>query len=58
VGARAREEEAAFNAYSAALDSEERAAKRYARLMPRADHSGEAGLALQLAQLETEPGLS
>jgi hypothetical protein len=46
----------AFEAYRAALDREEGAAKRYARLIPRAGHHVEFGLARQLAQIETGSG--
>jgi hypothetical protein len=43
----ALDERSAFHAYTAALDREERAAMRYARMMRRAGRSGETGLALQ-----------
>jgi hypothetical protein len=46
----------AFVAYNAALDREEGAAKLYARLMRRAGHLAEAGLARQLAQIQISSG--
>jgi hypothetical protein len=46
----------AFDAHKAALDREEDAAKLYGRLMRRAGHLAEAGLARQLAQIHTSPG--
>ena len=55
-GASAFERPLAFEAYNAALDREERAAKLYARLMRRARHLAEAGLACQLAQIQISSG--
>lgn len=52
VGARAADRAYAFADYTAALDREERAATRYARLMGRAGHLRETGLARQLVQIE------
>ena len=46
----------AFDAYKATLDREEGAAKLYARLMTRAGHLAEAGLAHQLAQIQISSG--
>lgn len=46
----------AFDAYNAALDREEGAAKRYARLMRRAGRLTEPGLARQLAQIQISSG--
>ena len=57
VGARREEEPSAFSDYRSALDREERAAKRFARLMRRAGHLAETGVALQLAQIQTGDGL-
>jgi hypothetical protein len=51
--ASAVEQSVAFDAYSAALDREENAARRYARRMARAGYSGETGLARQFAPAET-----
>jgi hypothetical protein len=56
VGASALEEPSAFVAYHAALDREEHAAKRYARVMRRAGHLLETGLAHQLARLTASYG--
>jgi hypothetical protein len=52
--ASAVEKSAAFDAYDAALDREEDAAKRYARRMRRAGYVRETGLSHPLAR--TEPG--
>ena len=46
----------AFDAYRAALDREEGAAKLCGRLMRRAGHLAEAGLARQLAQIQISSG--
>ena len=58
VSARALDERSAFDAYTAALDREERAAMRYARLIRCAGRSAEAGLAPQLARVQPGHGLS
>jgi hypothetical protein len=50
--ARSEERPVAFADYNAALDREERAARRYAQLMGRAGHLRETGLARQLVQIE------
>jgi hypothetical protein len=52
ASASAVDEPLAFNAYAAALDREQRAATLYARLMRRAGHLVEIGLAHQLAQVQ------
>jgi hypothetical protein len=46
VGARGEQEQFAFSAYRSALDREEHAAKRYARLMRRTGHLEETGVVL------------
>jgi hypothetical protein len=46
----------AFAAYRAALDNEDHAARRYARLMLRAGRLREIGPAHQLAQIEASYG--
>ena len=51
VAASAAEKSFAFDDYIAALDREEHAASRYARLMIRARELPETGLAHQLAQI-------
>lgn len=56
--ARALDERAAFDAYAAALDREERAATRYARLLRRAGRSGNAGVVLQLSRIQAGHGVS
>jgi hypothetical protein len=53
LGASAVRKRLAFEDYNAALDREERAARRYARLMGRAGHLPETGLARQLVQTQT-----
>ena len=53
VGARREEEPSAFSDYRFALDREDRAAKRFARLMRRAGHLAETGVAMRLAQFQT-----
>lgn len=57
ICARALDERSAFVAYTAALDREERAAMRYARLIRRASRSAETELAPQLARIQTGHGL-
>jgi hypothetical protein len=52
TGARGVDKPLAFVAYNAALDREEGAAKLYARLLRRAGHVAETGLAHQLAQIQ------
>ena len=52
LGATAIEEPIAFRDYTAPLDREEHAARRYAGLMRRAYHLPETGLAHQLAQVQ------
>jgi hypothetical protein len=54
--ARAAEAAPAFDAYSAALDREELAAKLYADLARRAGRAPEFGLARQLSNLTAAPG--
>lgn len=56
AGARREEERSAFSDYRSALDREEHAAKRYARLMRRAGYVGKAGVLLQLARTQTGDG--
>jgi hypothetical protein len=56
VGARREEERSAFSDYRSALDREEHAAKRYARLMRRAGHLVETGVVLQLARIQIDDG--
>src|SRR5437868_14701341 len=56
VGTRGEEEPSAFNDYRSALDREERAAKHFARLMRRAGHLAETGIALQLARIQAGDG--
>jgi hypothetical protein len=56
VGARGEEERSAFSDYRSALDREERAAGRFARLMRRAGHLDETGVALRLARIQTGDG--
>ena len=56
VGARGVEEESAFSDYRSALDREEHAAEHFARLMRRAGHLDETGVALRLARIETGDG--
>jgi hypothetical protein len=51
VGASAADKPTAFDDYNAALDREEHAASRYARLMDRAGRLPETGLAHQLTQI-------
>jgi hypothetical protein len=46
----------AFDAYQAALDREEGAAKLYARLMRHVGRLGEDGLAERLAEIQTSSG--
>lgn len=53
VAASAAEKPFAFDDYDAALEREEHAASRYARLMERAGRLPETGLAHQLAQIQT-----
>lgn len=53
LGASVAEKPVAFHEYNAALDREERAARCYARLMDRAGHLAETGLARQLAEVQT-----
>jgi hypothetical protein len=55
IAASASSEPLAFDAYQAALEREERAAKTYARLMGRLGHVAEAGLAHQLAWMHSTP---
>ena len=57
VRAHALDERSAFDAYTRALDREERAAIRYAQLVRRAGRSAETRLALQLARIHTGHGL-
>jgi hypothetical protein len=45
----------AFEAYEAALDREEHAAKRCAKVMSRVGHFAETGLAHQLASIRALP---
>jgi len=52
VAASAAEQPSAFDDYKTALDREERAARRYARLMGRAGRLPETGVAHQLAQIQ------
>ena len=56
VGARREEERSAFSDYRSALDREEHAAKRYARLMRRAGHLGKTAGVLQLTRIQTDDG--
>jgi hypothetical protein len=56
ASARAVDKPLAFVAYNAALDREEGAAKLYARLLRRAGHVTETGLAHQLAQIQISSG--
>jgi hypothetical protein len=56
AGARRQEERSAFSDYRSALDREEHAAERYARLMRRAGHLAETGIALQLARIQAGDG--
>ena len=56
TSARAVDKSLAFGAYDAALDREERAAELYARLLRRAGHLTETGLAHQLAQIQVTSG--
>jgi hypothetical protein len=56
AGARREEERSAFIDYQSALDREEHAAKRYARLVRRAGHLGKTGVVLQLARIPTDDG--
>src|SRR5438105_2911966 len=56
AGARREEEPSAFIGYRSALDREEHAAKRYAKLIRRAGHLGKAGVVLQLARIQTDDG--
>jgi hypothetical protein len=56
VGARGEEEPSAFSDYRSALDREEHAAKHFARLMRRAGHLAETGIALQLARIQAGDG--
>ena len=53
VGAGGEEEPSGFSDYRSALDREEHAAGRYARLMRRAGHLDETAVALRLARIET-----
>ena len=55
VAASEAREPFAFYDYKAALDREEHAASRYARMMRRAGRFPETGLAHQLAQLDLSP---
>jgi hypothetical protein len=56
AGARREEEGSAFSDYRSALDREEHAAKRCAKLIRRARHLGETGVVLQLARIQTDDG--
>ena len=56
VGTRGEEEPSAFSDYRSALDREERAAKHFARLMRRAGHLAETGIALQVARIQAGDG--
>jgi len=56
VRARREEEPSAFGEYRSALDREERAAMHFARLMRRAGHLAETGIALQLARIQAGDG--
>ena len=56
VCARGEEAPSAFSDYRSALDREERAAKHFARLMRRAGHLAETGIALQLARIQAGDG--
>jgi hypothetical protein len=51
LGASVARKANAFDDYKAALNREERAARRYARLMSRAGHLPETGLGHQLVQI-------
>jgi hypothetical protein len=51
VAAGAMEEPFAFDAYKAALDREENAARHYARVLRRARHLTDTGLVLELARI-------
>ena len=53
----ASEAAVAFDAYEAALDREEVAAEVYAELMSRVGHMAEIGLARQLADAPSVPGV-
>jgi hypothetical protein len=54
AGARREEKRSAFIDYRSALDREEHAAKRYAKLIRRAGHLGNTGVVLQLARIEAD----
>ena len=54
VCARGEEAPSAFSDYRSALDREEHAAKRYAKLIRRAGHLGKTGVVLQLARIEAD----
>ena len=56
ASARVVDKPLAFVAYNAALDREEGAANLYARLLRRAGHLTETGLAHQLAQIQITSG--
>src|SRR3954447_1641150 len=56
AGAHREEERSAFGDYRSALDREEHAAERYARLRRRAGHPGKTGVVLQLARIQTDDG--
>jgi hypothetical protein len=56
VGTRGEEEPSAFSDYRSALDREERAAGQFARLMRRAGHLDETGVALRLARIQAGDG--
>jgi hypothetical protein len=56
TGAGRQEERSAFSDYRSALDREEHAAKRYARLMRRAGHLRKTGVVFQLARIRTDDG--
>jgi hypothetical protein len=53
LAAGAMDEPFAFDAYKAALDREENAARHYARVLRRARHLTDTGLALELARIAT-----
>ena len=56
VRTRGDEEPSAFTDYRSALDREERAANQFARLMRRAGHLTETGIALQVARIQAGDG--
>ena len=55
AGARREEESSGFIDYRSALDREEDAAERYARLMRRAGHF-DTGVVLKVARIQTDDG--